>query len=262
MRQKITIIIFVVFIIIILCMPTQSITKVDLTHTLEGPSAEHWFGTDNLGRDVFSLMIRGCARTLLVVFVATAISLFIGTCIGLIGGFYGGIIETIVQFIGDFSLVIPSFIAALVFTAIFGFSPIGLGVIFGIMGIGEYIIQVLILTKQLKNQDYITGEHITGIKNIKIIFRSIFPNLINPLFTFLGNKASTVILGYAGLAYIGLGADVTNPDWGSMIYQYRMYIVDHPLLVVWPTIGIFILALFFHLMFDNTSIFRRGKLHE
>lgn len=243
----------------VMLMPTQSITKVDLAHALENPTAEHWFGTDNLGRDVFSLMVMGCARTLTVVFIATGISLLVGSIIGLLGGFFGGIVETIVQFIGDFSLVIPSFIAALIFTAIFGFNPVGLGVIFGIMGIGEYVIQVMILTKQLKVQEYIVGEYIIGVKSLSIIFKSIFPNLLNPLLTFLGNRASMVILGYAGLAYIGLGADVTNPDWGSMIYQYRMYIIDHPLLVIWPTAGIFVLSLFFHLMFDNTSGLKRGK---
>ncbi|MGL4791461.1 MAG: ABC transporter permease [Anaerotignaceae bacterium] len=254
MRKKVILIIFSILIATLIFIPTQSITKVDMSHTLESASLAHLMGTDNLGKDVFALFANGCKRTLLVVFTATIISVVVGAPLGLMGGYVGGIFEIIIQFIADFSLVIPSFIVALIFSSIFGFSPINAGIVLGLMGTGEYINQMLILTKTIKNEDFITSEVIAGISNFKIIFYHILPNVKNALLTFMANRASGVVLSYAGLAYIGLGTDLTNPDWGTMIYQYRLYIVTNPSLVLFPTLGIFGLSLFFHLMFDNTTL--------
>ena len=262
MKRKYIIIAFVIFSVVILLLPTQSITKTDLAHAMEGPTAAHIFGTDNLGRDVYSLMVRGYARTLTVVLVATAMSLAAGAALGLIAGYVGGIVEVVVQFVADFALIVPSFIAALVFSAVFGFSPMSIGMILGIVGIGEYVNQMMILTKRVKTQGYILGEHIVGLSPVRIIFRHILPNVSNSLMTFMANRAGSVIISYAGLAFIGLGTDATNPDWGSMIYQYRLFLVNSPYLIILPTLGILVLSLFFHIAFDNKEPERRSGIYE
>ena len=117
--RRFIVILFVVFIAFLMLAPTQSVTKVDMANTFAGTSPEHWLGTDNLGRDVFSMVANGCRRTLEVVVIATVVGLLAGTVLGLLAGYYGGLLETIIQFLSDLLLIIPSFIVALVFMGIF-----------------------------------------------------------------------------------------------------------------------------------------------
>lgn len=261
-RRRLYVAIFVVILAVIILAPTQNVTKVDLANTFAAPSSQHWLGTDNLGRDVFSLVANGCERTLIVVAISAVISLIFGVVLGLFAGYYGGMIEIVVQFVSDLLLIIPSFITALVFMGIFGFSPLHAGIVLGITEIGGYCQQVMILTKHMKNEDFIISEKIIGVKDRVIIFKHIFPNIKNALLTFMANKASSAVVSYAGLAFIGLGTDVTTPDWGSMIYQNRLYIITNPGLVLWPTFGILLLTLFFHIMFDNKHAGKRVNLNE
>ena len=257
-RSRITALVFLILFVTLMLLPTQSITKTDLTHALEGPSAAHWLGTDNIGRDLFSLLVNGCFRTLLVVAVATGTAIVTGVLLGLVSGWFGGIPGLVIQFLTDFSLIVPSFIAALVFTALFGFSLPGIGAVLGLTGFGEYANQVTALTKRLKGEEYILNERALGIRTSGILVRHILPNIADAVLTFLANSAGSVVLSYAGLAFIGLGTDAASPDWGTMIYQYRIYLTEEPQLVLWPTLGILLLSLFFHLMFDNTSGRSRG----
>lgn len=253
MKKKISIGLFIAFILLIMVLPTKNILTVNLDNTFQGMSLTYPLGTDNLGRDVYSLMVEGCIRTLTVVLISTVISLALGIILGMISGYFGGYIEMVIQFIADLTLIVPSFISALVFIAIFGLNPISVGVILGITNMGAYVIQVKSLTKSTKNMEFIKAEIVLGMPSYKIICKHILPNIIKPLLTFMGNKASSVTLQYASLAFIGLGTDITNPDWGTMLYQYRVYIINEPLLVLWPTLGIFLLALFFHVVFDNNE---------
>lgn len=252
-KKKILIALFAVFVLLILVLPTKNILEVNLNNKFHPMSLQYPMGTDNLGRDVYSLMVKGCIRTLIVVFISTGISLFVGSTLGMISGYFEGFAETVIQFIADITLIVPSFISALIFTAIFGLNPYSVGLVLGFTNMGEYIIQVTALTKSMKKMDFIKAEEVLGIPHHKIILKHIFPNILKPLLTFMGNKASNVTLQYASLAFIGLGVDITNPDWGTMLYQYRVYIINEPMLVIWPTLGIFILALFFHTIFDNSD---------
>jgi peptide/nickel transport system permease protein len=251
MKNRIVFALFAVFTAVMFFLPVQDPGKVDLLNTMSPPSAEHLFGTDNIGRDLYSLFVQGYFRTLTVVIISTALSFILGVSLGLIAGYYGGFARTIIQFISDFTLIIPSFIAALILSAILGFNPCSAGIIMGFANMGEYINQAAMLTPEIKNMEFIETQRVAGVSQIRILFKHILPNIINPILTFMGNRASTVIISYASLAFIGLGSDVTNPDWGTMIYQYRLYIIDFPFLVLIPAFGILTLSLFFHFLFDS-----------
>ena len=254
MKKKI--IIWAVFILIVLLMllvPHQNIKLVDITAKYEPPSAAHWFGTDNLGRDLYALMVTGGQRTLVVVALATVISFGAGTLLGMISAYKGGLIQVIVQFLSDFTLIIPSFIAALILSALFGFSPLMAGVLFGIGNLGQYVNMAHGLTLSMQERDFISAEISLGLTTPRILFLHIFPNIMKQMFVYMGNNASSVTLQYAGLAFIGLGTDVTNPDWGTLLYSYRMYMLSYPRLVIIPIIAVCLLALFFHFAFDDGS---------
>lgn len=255
-RQIVLTIIFIAFIVFLLVSPTKNILRTDVANTFAGPSAAHWFGTDNLGRDVYSLLIRGGLRTIEVVLIATAISFFAGTTLGLIAAFSDNALEAVVQFVADFTLVIPSFILAMVFSALFGFSPVMAGIVFGLGNMGDYINQSYQLAYSLRQQEFIDAEIVVGVDKARVLIRHVLPNVIRPLLVFLGNKAGNVVVQYSGLAFIGLGTDITNPDWGTLLYSYRSYIITHPMLVILPAAAISILTIFFHLMFDS------GDNHE
>ena len=247
------ILLFAAVLVIAFFAPTQNVRQVNLANTLENPSIEHPFGTDNLGRDVFSLMVEGLMRTLMVVVIATIVSFVVGILLGVISGYYGGIVGGVIQFVSDFTLILPPLICALILTAIIGFNPISIGFILGFTHIGEYTNQTTILCRSIRQSGYVESAIQCGIPSFLIILRHVLPNVLNPLLTFMGNRASGVTISYASLAFIGLGADITNPDWGSMIYQYRTYIFDETLLLLWPSLGILFLSLFFHFMFDDSN---------
>ena len=246
--------IFLLFVLFLFLVPHQNVKLIDLLNTYQGCSGEHWLGTDNLGRDLFALMVTGGQRTLIVVFLATAISFTGGTLLGMIGAYEGGLAKTVIQFIADFVTVIPSLIMALIFSALFGFSAPMAGVIFGIGNLGQYINLSDGLTAGIKEKDFISAEITIGLQKRTILFLHVFPNIVRQLLVYLGNNASSVVLQYAGLAFIGLGTDVTNPDWGTLLYQYRVYILTYPRLVICPIIAVCLLALFFHFAFDDSRI--------
>lgn len=244
----------ILFLLFLLCSPHQNYLKTDVINTFAPPSTEHWFGTDNLGRDVYTLLIVGGVRTLEVVLMAAGISFVLGTVLGMFAGFYGGILENIIQFFSDITLIFPSFVIAMIFSALFGFHVVLAGLVFGFGQMGGYVNQACILTKGLKNQEFINAEKVIGLSRNRILFFHIFPNICRQLFVYMGNKAATVVNLYAGLAFIGLGTDITNPDWGTLLYQYRSYMTTYPLLVLWPILFIAILTVCLHYTFDSSKL--------
>lgn len=250
---------FAAFVLFLLFVPHQNVKITDLTATFAGFSSEHWLGTDNLGRDLFALMVVGGQRTLVVVLIATLISFVGGSLLGMVAAYRGGLVRTVVQFIADFVTVVPSLVVALVFSALFGFSAVMAGVVFGIGNMGQYINLADELTAQAKARDFVNAEKSLGVSAPGILFLHILPNIARRLFVYMGNNASSVVLQYAGLAYIGLGVDTTNPDWGTLLYDYRLYLLTDPELVIVPMVAVCLLALFFHFAFDNGKV-EKGEL--
>lgn len=246
------VVILCVFIIFLLTAPHPNYLKTDVVNTFAVPSSDHLFGTDNLGRDVYALLLAGGIRTLEVVGIATVISFLGGTVFGMLAGYYGGLGNSIIQFFSDFSMVIPSFIVAMTLSSLFGFHVVMAGIVFGIGQMGSYLNQACILTESLKVREFIASEQVLGLTHLRIICFHIFPNICRQLFIFMGNKAATVVNLYAGLAFIGLGTDITNPDWGTLLYQYRSYLTTYPLLVLWPVLFISILTVCLHATFDSS----------
>ena len=199
----------------------------------------------------FSLIIIGGFRTLEVVVIATSLSFFVGSFLGMIAGYFEGNIGTIIKSTVDLMMVVPTLIIALIITSIFGITPVTAGISLGIFGIGNYMNQSEALTKAEKNKDYILASKLLGVPWYVVLFRRIFVNILARLLVNLGNTASGVILQYSALTFIGLGSDYTKPDWGAMLYQYRIYLVRKPSLIIIPTLCILWVSLSFNLIFDK-----------
>ena len=214
-------------------------------------SKEHFFGTDDLGRDIFSLIVVGGFRTFEVVVVATGISFFVGTFLGMTAGYFENTLSLIIKSIVDLMMIVPTLVVALIITSIFGINPITAGVSLGLFSIGNYMNQAEALTKVEKNKDYIMASVLSGVPWYVVLYRRILKNILPALLVNLGNTASGVILQYSALTFIGLGSDYTKPDWGAMLYQYRIYLVKKPSLIILPTLCILWVSLSFNLIFDN-----------
>lgn len=255
MKKRYLLFIFITLVILIMIVTGyKDSVKTNLSDTFAPISMEHYFGTDHLGRDIFSLIVDGAVRTLATVLIASIISVFFGLIFGILGGYFGKTLETIIVFFTDMLMIVPSFIMALIISAIFGLNPVTAGVTLGITGIGTYTNQAMILTRQVKNRGFILSEKALGIPSFLIMTRHILPNIITPILTALGSMVSAIALQYASLSFIGLGSDITKPDWGALLYQYRVYIIDKPSMLFFPSMAIFSLAFASYVIFDDREI--------
>lgn len=233
------------------CIPTQNPKEVNLESKFLPMSGEHILGTDDLGRDIFALMINGFNRTLYVVISAMMISLIIGVGMGTCSGYFGGKIRVIVRGISDLCMIVPSFIIALIVAAFMGYSPVSIGIALGIYGIGKFAYQSEALTRTVVNEEFIKAEKLMGTSSLKIILYHVIPQNLSAVMAVFASQGAGVVVSYAALTFIGLGSDITTPDWGSMLYQYRFYIVQKPQLLLWPTMGILALSIGIYAIFDN-----------
>ena len=218
--------------LVIVCalLPTQNPKMVNIDHKFLPMSSAHLLGTDDLGRDIFALMVVGFNRTITVLLSASITSVIVGCTIGTISGYFGGNIRILVRLFSDISMVVPSL---------------------GIYGIGAFAYQSENLTRKMLDEEFIIAEKLLGTPTHKILFSHILKNNLPPIMAVLASQGGNIILAYASLTFIGLGSDITTPDWGSMLYQYRFYMVEKPILILWPTLGILSLSLFMYYMFDD-----------
>lgn len=239
--------------VVIICalMPTQNPKMVNVDHKFLPMSSAHLLGTDDLGRDIFALMVVGFNRTITVLISACLTSVIVGCLIGTISGYFGGNIRILVRLFADISMVVPSLIVALIVIMTVGNSPFAVGMALGIYGIGTFAYQSENLTRKMLDEEFIIAEKLLGTPTYKILFNHILRNNLPPIMAVLASQGGNIILAYASLTFIGLGSDITTPDWGSMLYQYRFYIVEKPVLILWPTLGILSLSLFMYYMFDD-----------
>lgn len=253
-RMFISILILVIIAIVFSIVPIQNPKFVDITNKFLPPSSDHFLGTDHLGRDIFSLMSQGYLRTLTVVIIASLVSFAIGVSLGIIAGFYGGISLDIIRFLSDITLIIPTFIVALITQLVFRQSIFAVGLALGFSNIGIFANQSYKLTQITLKDPYVDTLRMLNAPNSYIMRNFLFKSIMTPSLNLMGNKASSHIIAYASLTFIGLGADITSPDFGTMLYQYRGYLISEPQIVLWPALGIFLLSLLFHYSFDEVKI--------
>lgn len=255
MKKVIVSVVIILLVALVLSIiPTQNPKFIDIKNKFLPPSAEHIMGTDHLGRDIFSLMSQGFLRTLYVVLIASAVSYILGMFLGIVAGFYGGFALNIIRFLTDLTLIIPTFIVALIVSIVFTDSVLAVGLALGFSNLGFFANQSYKLSEIILKDPYVDTLRMFKAPNSYIMRKFLLPQLLAPSLNLMGGKASNHILAYASLTFIGLGSDITAPDFGTMLYQYRGYIIDKPLIVLWPALGIFFLSLIFHYTFDEVNI--------
>ena len=215
------------------------------------PCREHIFGTDNLGRDIFSRILYGGRLTLLVGFAATGLAAVIGIILGAVSGFYGGRIDNIIMRILDIFMAVPNLVLAIALAAVLGNGMTSCMLAVGISAIPTFArtIRGPILT--VKSQEYIEAAEKINCSKLRIITAHILPNAIAPLIVSVTMGIGNTILQAASLSYIGLGVQPPTPEWGAMLSAARAYILKYPLLCVWPGMSIAMVVLSLNLFGDG-----------
>ena len=256
LRQKSAVIgasILIFFIITAIFAPliaTHDPRDADVTVRLQGWSQDHYFGTDKVGRDIFSRIVYGSRISIKIGLVAMTFSISIGALLGVIAGYYGGWLDNAIMRVMDMMLAMPSILLAMVIVTILGQSLTNAIIAVSIVYIPQYarILRASVLT--IREQDYVAAAHAIGVSDFRILTRAILPNCLAPLIVQATLGMGAAILDAAGLSFLGLGAEIGEPEWGAMLNENRALIRRAPWTVMTPGIAIFLIVLGFNLLGD------------
>ncbi len=222
-----------------------------LYNRLSPPTFEHPFGTDDFGRDILSRVIYGARISLRVGVFAVLIALILGTCIGVVAGYWGGWIDQILMRLMDLLLAFPSILLAIGIVAILGPGLENAMLAVGIVAMPQYarLVRASVLT--VKETDYVMAARALGASDWRILCVAVLPNCLAPLIVQATLGLATAILDAAGLSFLGLGAQPPTPEWGAMLSQGRELIVRAPWVLTFPGGAIFFTVLAFNLVGDG-----------
>ncbi|KQO83655.1 ABC transporter permease [Rhizobium sp. Leaf262] len=223
----------------------------DLTNVLKAPGDGHLFGTDELGRDIFSRLIFGARITLTIIFLVSIVVGPIGLIIGTASGYLGGKFDTVMMRITDIFLSFPSLILSLAFVAALGPSLNNAIIAIALTSWPPIARLARAEAMTFRNADYIAAARLQGASPIRIIIKSIMPMCLPSVLIRLTLNMATVILTAAGLGFLGLGAQPPLPEWGAMIATGRRYMLDNWWLVTFPGVSILSVSLAFNLLGDG-----------
>lgn len=228
-----------------------SSTKTNLTARLQGPSGEFWFGTDHMGRDIFMRILHGMHITLGVGFAATFLAAIVGVPLGILAGYYGKAIDSVIMRIMDVLLAFPGILLALFIVSILGGSTINVTIAVAISAIPQFARIVRGSTLTTKNLEYIDAIRALGAKDFKIIFQHILPNIMSPIIVNTSIFLASAVLSIAGLSFLGLGVQPPIPEWGAMLNDGRNYMYQAGHITFFPGMMIVIVVLAFNLLGDG-----------
>lgn len=223
----------------------------DLLGLLAPPSAAHWFGLDEVGRDILSRILVGTRTTLLIALVSVAVAGVMGVALGLISGYFGGLVDRVVTGLVDLLLTIPSMVLAIAIVAAVGASAVGLTVAITVSFVPPLARLVRGRVMELREEDYVSAARAIGMSRTRILVRHVLPNAVSVIVIELSLLAGQAVLIGSALGFLGLGVQPPNPEWGAMLGASREYLAVAPHLVIAPGIAISLLVFAFNALGDG-----------
>jgi len=217
----------------------------------KAPSAAHWFGTDEIGRDVLSRVIWGTRASLLAGVVSVSISLMLGVPIGLAAGFVGGFVDGLISRLTDAFLACPFLILAIALAAFLGPSLTNAMIAIGVSATPIFVRLTRAQVINVKVEDYVEAARALGNPPWRIAIRHVMPNVTAPLIVQATLAIAAAVIAEASLSFLGLGQQPPDPSWGSMLNTAKNYVDQAPWMAVWPGLAIFALVLAFNLVGDG-----------
>jgi peptide/nickel transport system permease protein len=226
-------------------------TQLDLTGRLLPPSPQHWFGTDELGRDILSRTIYGARISLTVAVSVVGLSLLLGIGAGLTSGFYGGLTDTLLNvYVNNAFLALPGILLAIAFVAFVGPGVLNLVLALALSGWVGYARLIRAQVMAVREREYVEAARGLGASDIRILGMHVLPNIIQPVLVQAAVGMAGAILAEATLSFLGLGIPPPAPSWGSMLNDARSHLFDAPHLTVFPAVAVMLAVLSFNFLGD------------
>lgn len=245
------VVVFTVFALFAPWIAPRDPALIDLPSRLSGPSAAHWFGTDELGRDILSRVIYGAQISMMVGASVVAGSLLLGTIIGSIAGYYGGRLDRFVNVIVmNAFLSFPGILLAIAFVAFLGPGLINLILALVIGGWVGYARLVRAQVLAAREREFVEAARALGASDLRVITRHILPNIMQPVIVQAAIGMAGAVLAEATMSFLGLGVPPPVPSWGSMLNDARSHLFDAPHLVLFPALAVMLAVLSFNFIGD------------
>ncbi len=243
-------------IILALCAPLIYDYKTDIVKNhvrdrMQPPNAEHWFGTDDLGRDILARVIWGARYSLAVGVVAVMFALVVGVTLGAIAGYVGGVFEDIVMRICDIFSSIPSVLLAIAVVSAMGKSTINLMIAVGLASSAPFTRVARAAVLVVRDEEYVEAARAIGMRDWQIILEHILPNCVSQIIVQATLRVGSAIISAAQLSFLGLGVPAPAPEWGSMLSTGRQFIRDYSYMTLFPGLAIMLCVLSLNLLGDG-----------
>lgn len=226
-------------------------TKMELSQKFMAPCREFIFGTDHLGRDIFSRILEGSRVSLSVAVLVVVCSALVGILLGMISGYAGGVVDMVIMRIVDVLLAFPAMIFALALSTMIGTGQMNLIIAITCIQWTRYARIARGEALMLKNAEYIEAARSIGNSTVQVLFKYVFPNIISKILIMASMDIGSIILYCASLSFLGLGAQPPSPDWGVMISEGKDYLQYAPWLTIFPGLAIAVSALAFNMLGDG-----------
>ena len=243
--------VLLVFILLIaifadLIVPYQEAITQDPANRLQGPSAEHWFGTDEIGRDLFARIVHGSRYSLLIGISTSIFALLIGGLLGAAAGYYGKTVDNVIMRLVDVVMTVPPILLSLAVVAALGANLRNLLIAITISCVPSMVRMVRSVVLTVIDNDYIEAARSYGGSDLRIILKYVIPNALGPIIVTTTMNVSSMILSASGLSFLGMGVQPPAPEWGALLSDARQYMFNAPYLLYIPGIFIVLAALCFN----------------
>lgn len=226
-------------------------TEGNLMDAVLPPGKEHIFGTDKLGRDIFTRVIYGARTSLTSAFTVVAIIFSAGTLLGILAGYFGGLVDTVIMRISDMMIAFPGLVLAIAIAGILGPSVKNAIIAISLVSWTKYARLARSLVLKIRNRDFVAAAIVTGSKTPYMLWKYMLPNTITTLIITAATDIGSMMLELASLSFLGFGAKAPTPEWGLMLNEGRAYMQSAPWLMVFPGLAIFVVVVVFNMLGDS-----------
>ncbi len=232
-------------------VPYENAIAQDIPNRLQGPSAAHWFGTDEAGRDLFARIVHGSRYSLAIGIITTIVSMIIGGLLGAVAAYYGGWVDNVIMRVTDVIMTVPPILLSLAVVAALGANLRNLLIAITVSCVPGIIRMVRSVVLGVVEEDYIEAARSYGTSDMRIILKYVIPNALGPIIVTATMNVATMILSASGLSFLGMGVQPPAPEWGALLSDAETYMFSAPHLLYIPGLFIVIAALSFNLAGDG-----------